>query len=106
MKGSDASQLALGLGYMHGMCGLPKNAHCAKIFMMPAAAQGHPEAIEALKLLNACAACGAPDATRACQGCMSATGISTARYCNPQCQAAHRKVHKADCGPCQCHRCK
>jgi hypothetical protein len=105
--GNDAlSQYRLGLGYTDGRFGLPKDAHCAKIYMMAAAKGGHAEAVEALKLLRACAACGAPDATRACQGCRSATGISTARYCNPGCQAAHRKAHEPDCGPCQCHRCK
>ena len=87
-------------------CGLPKNAHCAKIYMMAAAKQGHANATKALKLLHACAACGTPDASRTCQGCQSATGISTARYCNPACQAAHWKAHEPDCGPCQCHRCK
>ena len=91
---------------MHGKFGLPKNTHCAKIYMMAAAKQGHAQAVEDLKLLNACAACGSPDASRACQGFRSATGLSTVRYCNPSCQAAHRKAHKPDCGPCQCHRCK
>ena len=100
------SQFNLGHGYMHGEYGLPKDAHCAKIYMMAAAAQGNAKAIEALKLLNACAACGTPDASRACQGCRSATGVSTVRYCNPSCQTTHRKAHKPDCGPCQCHRCK
>jgi hypothetical protein len=100
------SQLNLGRGYMHGECGLPKNAHCAKIYMMAAAKQGHAEAIEALKLLRACAACGTPDASRACQGCRTATGLSTARYCNPVCQEAHWKTHEPHCGPCQCRRCK
>jgi hypothetical protein len=108
--GDDAfSQYNLGLSYMHGESGLPKNAHCAKIFMMAAAKHGYADAIENLKLLRACAACGAPDASRACQGCMSVTGISTARYCNPKCQAAHWKAHKTDCGgrrACACHRCK
>jgi hypothetical protein len=105
--GDDAvSQFNEGVGYVHGQCGLPKNAHCAKIYMMAAAKQGHAEAIEDLKLLRACAACGTPDASRACQGCRTATGLSTARYCNPICQAAHRKAHEPDCGPCQCHRCK
>jgi TPR repeat protein len=105
--GGDAiSQYGLGQGYMHGEYGLPKNAHCAKIYMMAAAKQGHAQAIDALKLLNACAACGTPDASRACQGCRSATGLSTARYCTPACQAAHWKAHEPDCGPCQCHRCK
>ena len=100
------SQCNLGLRYMHGTFGLTKNAHCAKIYMMAAAKQGYATAIDALKLLNACAACGTPDASRACQGCRSATGVSTARYCNPECQAAHWKAHEPDCGPCQCHRCK
>jgi len=100
------SQFNLRLKYMHGECGLTKNAHCAKIYMMAAAKQGHAGAIDNLKVLNACAACGAPDAPRACQGCRSATGLSTARYCTPACQAAHRKAHAPDCGPCQCHRCK
>jgi hypothetical protein len=100
------AQVNLGHGHMHGECGLPKNAHCAKIYMMAAAKQGHAEAIKALQLLHACAACGTPDASRACQGCRSATGISTARYCNPSCQAAHWKAHEPHCGPCQCHRCK
>jgi hypothetical protein len=105
--GDDAtSQYNLGVGYMHGTFGLPMNAHCAKICMMAAAKQGHAEAIEDLKLLHACAACGAPDASRACQGCRTATGLSTARYCSPACQAAHWKAHEPDCGPCQCHRCK
>jgi len=104
--GEVCSQYNLGLGYMHGRFGLPKNAHCAKIYMMAAAKQGHSDAVEELKLLHACAACGALDASRACQGCRSATGLSTARYCNPGCQAAHRKAHAPDCGPCQCHRCK
>jgi len=102
----DHSHFNLGLGYMHGKFSLPKNAHCAKIYMMAADKQGNPEAIEALKLLRACAACGTPDASRACQGCRSATGVSTARYCNPECQAAHWKAHEPHCGPCQCHRCK
>jgi len=79
------SQFNLGQGYMHGAFGLTKNAHCAKIYMMAAAKQGNAGAIEALKLLRACAACGAPDASRACQGCRSATGISTACYCTPEC---------------------
>jgi len=100
------SQCNLGLGYMHGSVGLPKDAHCAKIYMMAAAKQGQAEAVEALKLLHACAACGAPDASRTCQGCRSATGLSTARYCTPTCQAAHWKDHEPHCGPCQCHRCK
>ena len=105
--GDDAaSQYNLGQGYMHGVFGLPKNAHCAKLFMMAATKNGCARAIEDLKLLNACAACGAPDATRACQGCRSATGISTARYCTPACQTAHWKTHEPHCGPCQCHRCK
>jgi hypothetical protein len=105
--GDDApSQFNLGLGYMKGRFGLAKNAHCAKIYMMAAAAQGNARAIVKLKLHNACAACGTPDASRACQGCRSATGVSTARYCNPTCQAAHWKAHEPDCGPCQCHRCK
>jgi TPR repeat protein len=105
--GDDAdSQYNLGLGYTEARLGLPKNAHCAKIYMMAAAKGGHPDAIEALKVLRACAACGAPDASRACQGCRSATGLSTARYCTPACQAAHWKAHAPDCGPCQCHRCK
>jgi hypothetical protein len=100
------SQMNLGLGYMHGTFGLTKNAHCAKMYMMAAAKQGYADAIKALKVLNACAACGTPDASRACQGCRSATGVSTARYCNPSCQAAHWKAHEPSCGPCQCHRCK
>jgi len=100
------SQYNLGQSYMHGTFGLTKNAHCAKIYMMAAAKQGHAQAIGALQLLNACAACGTPDASRACQGCWSATGISTARYCAPECQAAHWKAHEPHCGPCQCHRCK
>ena len=108
--GGDAySQLNLGRGYMHGSFGLSKNAHCAKIYMMAAADQDYPSqagAIELLKELRACAACGAPDASRACQGCRSATGLSTARYCTPACQAAHWKTHDPDCVPCQCHRCK
>jgi len=102
----DRSQYNLGLGYMQGSFGLPKNAHCAKIHMMAAAKQGDDRAIEDLKLLRACAACGALDAPRTCQGCRSATGISTARYCTPACQAAHWKAHEPHCGPCQCHRCK
>jgi hypothetical protein len=105
--GLDAiSQFNLGHGYMHGVFGLTKNAHCAKIYMMAAAKQGLAEAIEELKLLHACAACSTPDASRTCQGCQSATGISTAQYCNPECQAAHWKAHEPNCGPCQCHRCK
>ena len=100
------SQYNLGVGYMHGAFGLPKNAHCAKIYMMAAAKQGDTGAIGNLKLLHACAACGTPDASRACQGCMSVTGVSTARYCTPACQAAHWKAHEPNCGPCQCHRCK
>jgi hypothetical protein len=101
--GGDAvSQFNLGRGYTHGEYGLPKNAHCAKIYMMAAADQEYPgqaEAIELLKELRACAACGVPDAPRACQGCRTATGLSTARYCNPACQAAHWKAHEPDCGP-------
>ena len=105
--GGDAiSQHALGLAYEHSWFGHPKNPHCAKIYMMAAAEHGLAPAIETLKLLNACAACGAPDAACACQGCRSATGINTARYCNPACQEAHWKAHEPDCGPCQCHRCK
>jgi hypothetical protein len=107
--GSAVSQFNLGLGYMRGAYGLPMNAHCAKIYIMAAADQDYPgqaQAIELLKELRACAACGAPDAPRACQGCRTATGLSTARYCTPACQAAHWKVHEPDCGPCQCHRCK
>jgi hypothetical protein len=106
VKDDVNSQLNLGLGYMHGLYGLTKNAHCAKIYMMAAAAQGHAQAIEDLKILHACAACGAPDASRACQGCRSATGLSTARYCTPACQAAHWKAREPHCGPCQCHHCK
>ena len=105
----DGSQHNLGMAYTHGKCGLPTNAHCAKIFMMAAAKQGHGEAIGALKELRACAASGAPDASRTCQGCRSVTGLSTACYCNPKCQKAHWKAHKADCGgrqACACHRCK
>jgi TPR repeat protein len=106
-RGDDPiSQFNLGLKYGHGQCGLTKNAHCAKMYMMAAAAQGHARAVEALKVLRACAACGAPDAPRACQGCRSTTSVSTARYCTPSCQAAHWKAHEPDCGPCQCHRCK
>jgi hypothetical protein len=105
--GDDAdAQYDLGLGYMHGQYGLLKDAHCAKIYMMAAAAQGNVKAVEDLQLLNACAACGTADAPRTCQGCRSDTGISTARYCNPACQAAHWKDHEPHCGPCQCHRCK
>ena len=100
------SQYNLGVGYMHGEFGLPKNAHCAKIYMMAAAKQGDADAIDDLKKLRACVACGAPDASRACQGCMTETGLSTARYCTPACQAAHWQAHEPDCGPCQCHRCK
>jgi len=100
------SQFNLGLGHMHGDFGLPKNAHCAKIYMMAAAKGGDAKAIELLKELRACAACGAPDAPRACQGCRSATGLGTVRYCTPACQAAHWHAHEPDCGPCQCHRCK
>jgi len=109
VRGHADSQYNLGLVYMHGKSGLLKNAHCAKIFMMAAAAQGYARACEDLKLLRACAACGALDASRTCQGCRSATGISTARYCNHKCQAAHWKAHKAHCGDrqaCACHRCK
>jgi len=98
-----ASQHNLGAAYMHG---ITKNAHCAKIYMMAAAKQAHARAIEDLKVLRACAACGTPDVSRACQGCRTATGLSTARYCIPVCQAAHWKAHEPDCGPCQCHRCK
>ena len=104
-----ACQLNLCLGYMPGMFSLTSNEHCTKIYMMAAAAQGNARAIEALEVLWACAACGALDATRACQGCMSVTGLSTVRYCNPKCQTAHWKPHKADCGgrqACACHRCK
>ena len=106
VENDASSQYNLGLGYTHGKFGLAKDAHCAKIYMLAAAKQGHAEAIEAPKLLHACAACGAPDAPRTCQGCRSDTGISTARYCNPECQAAHWKAHEPNCGPCQCHRCK
>jgi len=94
---------------MHGKFGLPKNTHCAKIYMMAAAKQGHAMAIKNLKLLRACAACGTPDASRTCRGCKSVTGLSTARYCNRECQKAHWKAHKADCGgrqACACHRCR
>jgi TPR repeat protein len=100
------SQYNLGLCYMDGNFGVTQNAHCANIYVMAAAKQGYARAVEVLKLLHACAACGTPDASRACQGCRSATGLSTARYCNPACQAAHRKAHEPHCGPCQCHRCK
>jgi len=89
------SQYNLGMCYMRGKCDLPMNVHCAKIFMMAAAAQGHAEAIEELKLLRACAACGAPDASRACKGCKPVKGISTVRYCNRECQKACRVVGKA-----------
>ena len=106
VKSDAPSQYNLGVGYMDGTYGLTKNAHCAKIYMMAAAKQGYARAIEDLKLLQACAACGAPDASRTCQGCMSVTGLSTARYCTPACQAAHWKAHAPDCGPCQCHRCR
>jgi len=81
-------QFNVGLGYLKGRFGHTKNAHCAKIYMMAAAAQGDAKAIEDMKLLNACASCCAPDAGRTCQGCRSATGNSTARYCTPACQAA------------------
>jgi TPR repeat protein len=50
--GDDTAQYILGLAYTDGMRGLPKNAHCAKIFRMDAAKQGHEKAIEALKLLR------------------------------------------------------
>ena len=43
-----------------------------------------------------------------CWGCMSATGIAKARYCNPVCQKAHWKAHKPHCGgrkACQCGAC-
>ena len=96
-------QCSVCLGYLKGRFGLTKNAHCAKIYMMAAAAQGDARAIEDLKLLNACAACGAPDASRTCQGGRSAASISTARYCTPACPAAHWKAHEPHCGPCQCH---
>jgi len=105
--GADVySQFNLGLGYMQGSAGPTKNAHSAKVYIMAAAEQGHARAIGLLKELRACAACGALDAPRTCQGCRSATGLSTARYCTPECQAAHWKAHEPDCGPCQCHRCK
>ena len=105
--GDDAgAQYNLGLSYTHGKYGLPKNAHCGMIFMMAAAKQGDADAVKALKELRACAACGVPDASCACQGCRSATGLSTASYCNPTCQAAHWNAHEPHCGPCQCHRCK
>jgi len=109
VKGCAFAQYNLGAAYTEGGSGLCKNVHCAKIYMMAAAKQGDVDAIEALLLLRACAACGTPDASRACQGCMSVTGISTARYCSPQCQTAHWKTHKADCGgrqACACHHCK
>jgi len=108
--GGDAeSQSNLGLTYTVGGFGLPKNAHCAKIFMMAAADNAHAQALKDLKVLRACASCGTPDASRGYQGCMSVTGLSTVRYCNPKCQKAHWKVHKADCGgrqACACHSCK
>jgi len=107
--GNAGAQYNLGVGYTDGDLGLPKNVHCAKIFMMAAAKQGDVPAIEELKKLRACAECGTPDASRACQGCRSVTGLSTVRYCNPKCQKAHWKTHKADCGgrqACACHRCK
>jgi len=109
VRGNCPSQYNLGLGYLNGESGLPKNAHCAKIFMMAAAKPGDDDAIEELKKLRACAECGTPDASRACQGCRSVTGLSTVRYCNPKCQKAHWKAHKAHCGgrqACACHRCK
>ena len=106
MRVDADSQRNLGLGHMDGKYGLPKSTHCAKTFMMAAAAQGYPLAIEDLKELRACAACGTADASRTCQGCRSATGLSTVRYCNPECQKAHWKAHEPHCGPCQCHRCK
>ena len=47
------SQCNLGLGYMHGHFGLTKNAHCAKIYMMAAAEQGHARATrEGIKSRN------------------------------------------------------
>ena len=117
--GSATSQYILGLAYSYGAYGLPKNAQCAKIFMMAAADPGaaatdqgqprHADASKALKVLRACAACGTPDASRACQGCKTVTSLSTVRYCNPECQKAHWKAHTADCGglqACACHRCK
>jgi len=99
--GGDIALYNLGVAYTNGLCGLPQNARCAKIFMMAAAAQGHVEANEALKVLQACAACGTPDASRTCQGCEFVTGISTVRYCNRECQKRHLKAHnKADSGVC------
>ena len=56
MKGDGHAQFNLGLAYSRGGFGLPKNAHCAKIFMMAAAKQGDADAIEQLKLLRACTA--------------------------------------------------
>ena len=106
--GGDAHS-SLGMGYMDGRFGLPKNTYCAKMYMMAAAAHGLAPAIEDLKELRACAACGTHDATRTCQGCMSKTGFGTVRYCDPQCQKAHWKAHAPDCGgleACECHRCE
>ena len=108
-KGADVdSQYNLGLCYMHGRYGLPKYSQSAKVFMMAAAAQGHAEATEDLKLLRACTSCGAPDATRTCLGCRSCTGLSFARYCTPECQTKDWKFHKLDCGgskTCECAGC-
>jgi hypothetical protein len=109
LRDDARSQFNLGLGYTHGTFGLTKNTHCAKIYMMAAAKQGHDRAIEELRELRACAACGGPDATRTCQGCKSKTGLSTVRYCDPQCQTAHWKAHAPDCGgleACECLRCE
>jgi TPR repeat protein len=50
--GQASAQFAIGEGYRFGKYGLPKSAHCAKIYKMAASATGHVEAIEDLKELR------------------------------------------------------
>jgi hypothetical protein len=101
----------LGMGYMHGKYGLPKNVELAKAFMKSAANRGCAEAKEALQVLGRCAmelepgqcaSCGAPDITRTCLGCRKV------RYCTLACQDRDWTSHKPDCGglkTCLCFSC-
>ena len=108
--GGDAdSQASLGLCYMRGKRGLPQNARRARSYLKAAAAQGHGEAIENLKLLNACESCGAPDANRTCGGCRSMKCIRMIRYCSAKCQKKDWKFHKLHCcglKVCECRNCR
>jgi TPR repeat protein len=99
--GNVVSRYNLGVGYMDGVYGLPKDVKRAKAFMKSAATRGCAEAIESLKVLGGCAmeldpgpcvSCGAPDITRTCLGCRQV------RYCTLACQDRDWASHKPDCG--------